>query len=149
MRGDAQDVDVAVAGIEDEEYVDALEGDAIDVEEIARQYRVGVSTEEGAPGLVAGTSWRGRQAVRTQDAADRGGGNLVAQAAQPALDPLITPRRVLLGQSYDQSGQVVADRGPARRLRLAPFAGDQTAVPPQDGAGGDQSAGTQVPGAGS
>ena len=40
MRGNAQDVDVAVAGIQDEEYVDTLEGHAIDVEEIARQKRV-------------------------------------------------------------------------------------------------------------
>ena len=92
MRGDAQDVDVAVAGIQDEEYVYTLEGHAIDVE-IARQKRVGVGTEEAAPGLVAGSSWRGRQAVSAQDAADRPGGDPVPRAAQLALDPLISPRR--------------------------------------------------------
>ena len=91
MRGDAQDVDMAVAGIQDEEHVDALEGHAIDMEEIACQERVGVGTEEAAPGLVAGSSWRGREAVSTQDAADRRGGNPVPQAAQLALDPLISP----------------------------------------------------------
>jgi hypothetical protein len=47
-------------------------------------------------------------------------------------------------QSHDQGCQVVADRWPARRSRLAPFAGGQTAMPPQDGAGSDQPADTQV-----
>jgi site-specific recombinase XerD len=144
MRGDAQDVDVSVAGIQDEEHVDTLEGYAIDVEEIARQKRVGVGTQEAAPGLVAGSSWRGRHAVSTQDAADRPGGNPVPQAAQLALDSLISPRRVLGGQSHDQGRQVIADRWPARRSGLAPFAGDQTAMPPQDGAGSDHPADTQV-----
>lgn len=146
MRGNAQDVDVAVAGIQDEEYVDTLEGHAIDVEEIARQKRVCVGAKEAAPGLVAASSRRGRQAVSAQDAADRPGGDPVPQAAQLALDPLISPRRVLGGQSHDLGCQVVADRWPARCSRLAPFAGDQTAMPPQDGAGSDQPAGTQVPG---
>jgi len=146
MRGDAQDVDMAVAGIQDEEHVDTLEGHAIDVEEIARQKRVGVGAEEAAPGLVVGSSRRGRQAVSTQDAADRPGGNPMPQAAQLALDPLISPQRVLGGQSHDQGCQVVPDRWSARRSGLAPFAGDQTAMPPQDGAGSDQPVDTQVPG---
>jgi hypothetical protein len=83
--------------------------------------------------------------VSTQDAADRPG-NPVPQAAQLALDLLISPRRVIGGQSHDQGCQVVADRWSARRSGLAPFAGDQTAMPPQDGAGSDQPADTQVPG---
>jgi len=81
MRGDAQDVDMAVAGIQDEEHVETLEGHAIGVEEIARQKRVGVGTQEAVPGVVAGSLWRGREAVSTQDAADRPGGNPVPQAA--------------------------------------------------------------------
>ena len=92
---------MAVAGIQDEEHVDTLAGHAIDVEEIARQKRVGVGTEEAAPGLVVGSWRRGRQAVSTQVAADGPGGNPVPQAAQLALDPLISPRCVLGGQSHD------------------------------------------------
>jgi len=61
-------------------------------------------------------------------------------------DPLMSPRRVLGGRSHDQSGQVVADRRPTRRMGLAPFAGDQTAMPPQEGAGGDQPVDAQMPG---
>jgi hypothetical protein len=91
-------------------------------------------------------SWRGRQAPGAQDAADRRGGDAMAQAAQLALDPLVSPRRVLGGQPHDQSGQAVADRRPARRPGLAPFTGGQTAMPPQDGARGDQPADTQLPG---
>jgi hypothetical protein len=116
------------------------------VEEIACQKRVGVGRQEAAPGVVVGSSWRGREAVSTQDAADRPGGNPVPQAAQLALDPLISPRGVLGGQSHNQGCQAVADGRTARRSGLAPFAGDQTAVPPQDGAGSDQPANRQVPG---
>lgn len=70
------------------------------MEEIARQKRVSVGTEEAAPGLVVGSSRRGRQAVSTQDAADRPGGNPVPQAAQLALDPLVSPAGEMLSSTF-------------------------------------------------
>ena len=45
---------------------------------------------------------------------------------------------VLGGEPLDERGDLGADRRPSRPARVGPVAGDQAAVPPQDGAGPDQ-----------
>jgi hypothetical protein len=62
----------------------------------------------------------------------------VAELEQFALDPLVSPAVVLGGESLDQRGDLGTDRRPSCPVRVAPLAGDQAAVPAQDGTGGDQ-----------
>ena len=45
---------------------------------------------------------------------------------------------VLGGEPLDQRGDLGADRWPSCPVRVGPVTGNQAAVPPQDGAGGDQ-----------
>jgi hypothetical protein len=51
-----------------------------------------------------------------------------------------------VGEPFDQSGDLGADPRPSCPVRVGPVAGDQTAVPTQDGAGGDQPVRPQLPG---
>jgi hypothetical protein len=73
-----------------------------------------------------------------EDPADRGRADPVAEFQQLALDPLVSPAVVLGGEPFDQRGDLGADWRPSRSVRVSPLASDQAAVPPQDGAGGDQ-----------
>ena len=62
----------------------------------------------------------------------------MADLQQLTLDPLVAPAVVLGGEPLDERGDLGADRRPSRLVRIGPLAGDQAAVPAQDGAGGDQ-----------
>ncbi len=73
-----------------------------------------------------------------EDPADRGRADPVAELEQLALDPLVSPAVVLGGEPLDQRGNLGADWRPSRPVRIGPLAGDQAAVPAQDGSGGDQ-----------
>src|SRR6266516_7343484 len=73
-----------------------------------------------------------------ENPADRGRADPVAELEQLTLDPLVSPAAVLGREPLDQRGDLGADRRPSRPVRIAPLAGDQAAVPAQDGAGGDQ-----------
>jgi hypothetical protein len=48
------------------------------------------------------------------------------------------PQPVLGGELLDQHDDLGADRRPSCPVRVGPLPDDQAAVPPQDGAGGDQ-----------
>lgn len=110
MRGDVQDVDVAVAGIRGDEHAGMLG--------VTRS-----TWEKSHAGSVP--AWVRRKLRPLWSPALRGGGQAPgpgmlrivaaaarwAQAAQLALDPLIAPRRVLDGQFHDQRGP--GDRRPA------------------------------------
>src|ERR1017187_6890839 len=80
------------------------------------------------------------------DPADGGRADPVAELEQLALDPLVSPAVILGGESLDQRGGLGADRRPSCAVRVGPVAGDQAAVPAQDGAGGDQPVRLQPPG---
>jgi hypothetical protein len=64
-----------------------------------------------------------------QDPAEGGGLDLVAEAAQFALDPHYSPGRILGSQARDQPHHVVWCRWATWRFGLAPRRGDQPAVP--------------------
>ena len=51
---------------------------------------------------------------------------------------LLYPQPLFSGEPLDECGDLGADRRPSYPVRVGPFAGDQAAVPAQDGAGGDQ-----------
>src|SRR5882672_5656796 len=73
-----------------------------------------------------------------EDPADGGCADPVAELEQLALDPLVPPAVVLGGEPLDERGDLGADRRPSCPVGVGPLAGDQAAVPAQDGAGGDQ-----------
>ena len=70
----------------------------------------------------------------------------MAELEQLALDPLVSPAVVLGGEPLDQRGDLGADRRPGRPVRAGPLAGDEAAVPAQDGTWGDQPVRPQPPG---
>jgi uncharacterized protein (DUF1330 family) len=72
-----------------------------------------------------------------EDPADSGCADQVAELEQFALDSLISPAVVLGGEPLDERGDLGADRRPSCPVPVGPLAGDQAAVPAQDGAGGD------------
>jgi len=54
------------------------------------------------------------------------------------VDPLVSPAVIPGGEPSDQYRDLGADRRPPLLVRIGPPPGDQAAVPPQDGARGDQ-----------
>jgi hypothetical protein len=62
----------------------------------------------------------------------------VAELEQLTSDALVSPAVVLGREPLDHLGDLGTDRRPSRPVRIGPLSGDQTAVPAQDGAGGDQ-----------
>ena len=79
-----------------------------------------------------------RELQRLQDPADGGRDDPIAELEQLALDSLVSPAVVLGSEPRDQSSDLGADWLPSRPVRVGPLAGDQAAVPAQDGTGGDQ-----------
>jgi hypothetical protein len=62
----------------------------------------------------------------------------MAELEQFALDALVAPARVLMGQPFDQRGDRVVDGWATATVRIGPLLGHQPAVPPQDRGRGDQ-----------
>jgi len=139
VGGYAEDVDVAGADLHHEQAVQALEGHrAVHVEEVGGEHRRGLRVQELPPRHVGVPLRRRRDLQRPEDPADRGCADPVAELEQLTLDPLVAPAVVLGGEALDKRGDLGADRRSACPLRIRPFPGDQTAVPPQDGSRGDQ-----------
>jgi hypothetical protein len=57
--------------------------------------------------------WRWIQSVAAQRRADRGRGDGHAKPLQLAVDPLVAPAKVLLGQAEDQLLHLLVQRRPA------------------------------------
>src|SRR6266542_1172087 len=88
---------------------------------------------ESRPGCRVLALWRRRQRVALQDIADRLIADLVPKISQRPHDPVITPVTVLLRHANDQLLDLSLDPRPATGLGPIEFAGDQLAVPGQDG----------------
>jgi hypothetical protein len=72
--------------------------------------------------------------MTAQRFADRGRRDLHAKVEQFALDPLVAPAGILRGKADDQLLDLRVERGaPASAMRVGPGAGDQAAVPAQQG----------------
>ena len=139
VRGDTEDVHVTRADLYDEQAVQALQGHrAVHVEEVGGEHRRCLSVQELPPGRVGAPLRCRRDLQGLEDPADGGCADPVAEFQQLALDPLVSPAVILGGEPLDQRGDLGADRRPSRPVRVGPLAGDEAAVPAQDGAGGDQ-----------
>ena len=138
MRGDAEDVHPAGGVLDDEERVQPVQGDGVEVEQVAGEDRVRLGPQELGPRW-SGSPRRGVDAGAVQDRPDGGGADLVAEAGEFAVDASVSPGGVLGGQAEDQGAQAGGDGGSTGSGRLGgPAAGDQLAVPAQDGGRGDE-----------
>ena len=135
IRGNAEDVYVAGADLDDEQAVKPAEGHCtIDVEEIGGEHRRGLGVQELPPGRVGCTASAPGDLQFLEDPPDRGGANPVAELEWPALDPLVSPGVVLGGEPPDQRCDLETDRWAARPVRVGPLPCSQSAMPAQDGA---------------
>src|SRR5436190_258751 len=82
----------------------------------------------------------------TPSAPDRRGADAVAELEQLALEPLVSPTRVLPRHPHRQGGEAVLDRWPCGPVGVGPSSADEAAMPAQDRARGDQAMATQRPG---
>src|SRR5208283_450837 len=119
--------------------VEASEGNRVQMEEVAGQQSLRLSAQERSPGCVHGPRSRPTPSG-AQDPLHGRCADAVTEPAELAVDSAITPGGVLPGQSQYQIADVLAGAGPAGPVRVRPFAGDQAAVPGQQGAGRDEPA---------
>ena len=77
-------------------------------------------------------------AVAFEDPPDRRGADPAAEFEQLALDPLVSPVRVVRCRLHDQRGESAADRWASASVRIGPFLADETAMPAQDRVRGDR-----------
>ena len=108
VRGDAEDVYAAGGVLDDEERVEPVQGDGVEVEQVAGEDRVGLRPQELGPGR-SGPPWRRVDPGVMQDGPDGGGADLVAEAGEFAVDASISPAGVLGGQAEDQGTEARGD----------------------------------------
>ena len=117
-----------------------MQGDGVEVEQVAGEYRVRLGPQELGPRW-SGPPRRRVDSGGVQDGPDGGGADLVAEAGELAVDAAVPPGGILGGQADDEAAEAGGDGGSAGPDRLGgPAAGDQLAVPAQDGAGVTSSA---------
>ena len=103
VRSDSEDVHVARTGFDDEQAIQALERHrAIQVKEVRKKHRGGLRAQELPPVRVSLPFRRRRDLQGLQDTADRGSADPVAELAQLAPDPLVSPAAVLGGEPLDE-----------------------------------------------
>ncbi len=145
VRGDPEDVHVTAADFHDEQAVQAPERlRAVHVEEIGGEHRRCLGVHELPPGRVGVPLRRRGDLQGLEDPADSRCADPVAELEQLALDPLVPPAVVLGGKPLHERGDLGAARRPSCPVGVGPLAGDQAAVPAQDGAGCDQPMRSQV-----
>jgi len=138
VRGHVEDVDAAGGEFDDEERVEAVQGDRVEVEQVAGQDAVGLGVEELRPGGT-GSPWRGIDARGVEDGPHGGGADRVAESGEFAVHAAISPGGILGRQAHDQRADTGGDGRSACPDGLAgPSPADEVPVPAQDGGRGDQ-----------
>jgi hypothetical protein len=140
VQGDAQDADAPGRVLEHGEDVGLGAVDQVGREEVARQDRVGLRTQELRPGR-PGPPWRQIDPGGLQDLPRRRRGYLHSHAGQLAVNPAVPPAGVLAGQPDDQGPDVPAGGRAAARAAHGPggpASADDVAVPVHDRVRGDQ-----------
>jgi hypothetical protein len=125
-------MDAAGGVLDDEERVQPVQGDRVEVKQVAGQDAVGLGVEELRPGRT-GPPRRGIDPGSAQDLPTRGGADLVAASGEFAVHAAIPPGGVLGRQAHDQGADTGGDgwtacpHGPG-----GPAASDELAMPAQD-----------------
>jgi hypothetical protein len=146
VGGDAEDVHSTGGVFDDEERVEPVQGDRVEVEQVAGQDCLGLRAEELRPGW-SGAPRGGIDPGRVQDLPDGGGADSVAKSGEFAVDAPIPPGRILGGQAQDQRADTGGDGGSTRAgVRGSPAAADQLSVPAQNCCRCDQQSETAMNG---
>ena len=133
VRGDAAQMHPAAAVLDEYQHVYALQQHGVHVQEIDRQDPGGLGCQE-LPPRRAGPARRRIDARSTQDLPHGGRRYGDAELRQFAMDPAMSPQRILLRQANHQAGDAPDRR---RAAGLAPLArvvlaASQFAVPGQE-----------------
>jgi hypothetical protein len=124
-------LDPAAADADEDEYVQSLQQDSVDGEEVAGERRCGMLAQERAPVLLVALGCR-RNTCRFQDVAYQRGGDADAEFAQLTDDPDIAPAGVLARHSQDEFAHLASDRRSAGTpVRVRPVARNEAAMPAQ------------------
>jgi hypothetical protein len=130
--GDAEDVHPAGGVLDDEEHVEAVQGDRVEMKQVAGKDAVCLGAEELRPSRT-GPPRRGIDPGRMKDLPHGGGADLIAEPGQLPVHASIPPRGVLGGQPDDQGadscgyGGAACPDGPG-----CPVTADELPVPAQD-----------------
>jgi hypothetical protein len=142
IGGHTAQVDPAGIQLDEEQHIQLQppQPDGIDGEEITGDDPGCLLAQKRLPGC-GSPPWRRVQPVAAQRGADRGCRDLHAKLLELALDALVAPARVLLGQADDQLLDVVVERRSSlSSARVGPCARDESPVPAQQRLGLHQEA---------
>jgi hypothetical protein len=109
LRGDPGDVHAAAVVLDHDEQVEPAQEDGIDVGEVDREDRVGLRGAEPPPRSVPTAAGPGR-CPRSSRSPDGGGGNVVAESGEFAVDASVAPGGVLPGHPQHQFADRLRDR---------------------------------------
>ena len=114
-----------------DEDVEPAQEDGVDVGEVDGEDRVGLRGEELAPGRSRPLRC-GVDACGLEDLPDGGGGDLMAESDQLAVNASVAPAGVLAGHPQHQIANDLGDRWTAWcSSPIGPASGDELGVPPQ------------------
>ncbi|MGO8870298.1 MAG: hypothetical protein ACLQPH_02655 [Acidimicrobiales bacterium] len=131
---DARDVNLQGVELDEEQDVELSEKDSVGGEEVARQHGRGLGLQELLPARPSSAGgWI--KVVALEDIPDARSSQVDAHDGEFAVDPAVSPSRVLPGQADDQAHCAGRGRRSARHLRVGPLPLDQLPVPAQQGVG--------------
>ena len=133
--GDAGVEHLAGGDVDEEQDVVAAEQGCVDGEEVAGHGGLGV--EELRPGGVGSfRCWI--DAAGFEDLSDGGGGDLLAETCEFAVDAAVAPSRILGGEAEDESSDRIRGwRSSWSSAGLCPVTGDAATVPSEQSVRGD------------
>jgi hypothetical protein len=124
--------------LDEEEHVQPSKPERLDREEITRDHRLGLRTEELTPAEPS-PRLRGRHPGPPQDLPHRRRSDLHAHSGQLTNDPLISPAWVLTCNPQNELADALRDRGPAETaLGVGPPSPNELAMPTQQGVRTDE-----------
>jgi hypothetical protein len=98
VGGDAEDVHAAGGVLDDKERIEPVQGDGVEVEQVAGDDCVRLCSHELGPRW-SGSPRRWVDSGAVQDGPHGGGADLVAEAGELAVDAAVAPRRILGGEA--------------------------------------------------
>jgi hypothetical protein len=137
VRRNAEDVHPAGHHLHHHQDVQAPQRNRVDVKEVGREQPGRLRPQERPPTRVA--TARCRAKTRTgEDPPNGTGADPIAQAEELTLNSPMSPSWILPGEPDDQRFDLVADRWTARPVRIRPMLLDESAMPRQHGARGNE-----------
>src|SRR3954447_20258329 len=106
--GDPEDVYTPGGVLDDEEGIQPVQGDGVEMEQVAGQDHLCLGVQNLPPGRAC-TTKRGVDPALAKDVPDGGGADPVAEAGQLAVDPAVAPGGILDGQAHGQGPQTGGD----------------------------------------